>query len=199
MELLDCIKTNFKESIATKIAAADATSDAIALAAKRMVSCLLEGNKFLSCGNGGSSCDAQHFASEMLNRFECERPSLPAVALTADMATITAIANDYSYEDVFAKQIKGLGQEGDCLIAFTTSGNSANLIKAVQAAHSRKLTVIAITGREGGKLRAHLDASDIEICIPCDKTARIQECHLLIIHCLCDIIDKQLFQSEAQI
>lgn len=197
MDLFDCIKHNFNESIQAKIAAADTLMDVIAEASERMVRCLLEGHKFLSCGNGGSSCDAQHFSSEMLNRFESERPSLPAMALTADMATISAIANDYDYSSVFAKQIKGLGQEGDVLVAFSTSGNSSNIIEAVKAAHSRGLDVVALTGRDGGELATVLGANDVEIRIPADSTARIQECHLLIIHCLCDIIDKQLFQNEA--
>jgi phosphoheptose isomerase len=197
MDLFDCIKHNFNESIQTKIESADTLMDVIAEASERMVQCLLDGHKFLSCGNGGSSCDAQHFASEMLNRFESERPSLPAIALTADMATITAIANDYDYSQVFSKQIKALGNTGDVLIAISTSGNSQNIIQAIEAAHARGLDVIALTGCDGGEMATHFNPGDIEIRVPANNTARIQETHLLIIHSLCDIIDKQLFQNEV--
>lgn len=197
MDLYQRIKHNFTESIQTKITAQDSLVDVIAEAAELMVQCLLAGNKFLSCGNGGSACDALHFSGEMLNRFEAERPSLPAIALSADISTITAIGNDYSYNDIFAKQIKALGNAGDILLAITTSGNSKNILSAVEAAHNRDVHVIALTGKDGGELANHLGPNDIEIRVPSDSTARIQETHILTIHCLCDIIDKQLFQNEG--
>ena len=193
MKISDRIRQQFTESIQTKIAAADLLSDVIEQAAGVMVKALLDGHKILSCGNGGSAADAQHFSSELLNRFESERPPLPAIALTTDSSTITAIANDYQYMDIFSKQIKALGQEGDVLLAISTSGHSANILQAVRAAHDRKLTVIALTGRSGGELASLLRDADVEIRVPAESTARIQETHLLTIHCLCDLIDYQLF------
>ena len=187
------IRQIFGASIETKIAAADKLAKPIAEAAEKMVQCLLTGHKILSCGNGGSAADAQHFSSEMLNRFETERPSLPAIALTTDTSTLTAIANDYQYNQVFSKQIHALGQQGDILLAISTSGNSENILAALQAAHERGMTVIALTGRDGGMMDSQLESGDIEIRIPADVTARIQETHILVIHCLCDVIDKSLF------
>jgi D-sedoheptulose 7-phosphate isomerase len=146
----------------------------------------------LSCGNGGSAADAQHFASEMVNRFEHERPGLPAIALTTDSSTLTSIANDYAYDLVFAKQVRALGQPTDVLVAITTSGNSPSIAAAVEAAHEQDLAVVALTGREGGRLAGLLREGDVEIRVPADSTARIQEVHLLVIHCLCDLIDAQL-------
>lgn len=191
------IKQSFGLSIETKMASAEALPCAIAKAAEAMVQCLLKDGKILSCGNGGSAGDAQHFSSEMLNRFETERPSLPAIALTTDLATITAIANDYHYDQVFSKQVHALGQSGDLLLAISTSGNSASVIKAVEAAHDRDVDVIALTGRDGGVLANHLGPDDIEIRVPSDSTARIQEVHLLVIHSLCDVIDQRLFGCLA--
>ena len=150
----------------------------------------------MPCGNGGSAGDAQHFSSELLNRFERERPSLPAIALTTDTSTITSIANDYSYNEIFSKQIRALGQPGDVLLAISTSGNSANIIQAIQAAHDREMIVVALTGRDGGGMASLLLPEDVEIRVPANVTARIQEVHLLAIHCLCDLIDSQLFGSE---
>ena len=147
----------------------------------------------MSCGNGGSACDALHFSGEMLNRFKHERPSLPAIALTADVSTLTSIANDYSYNDIFAKQIRALGQPGDILLAISTSGNSVNILNALKAAHDRDVIVVALTGNDGGKIAELLRENDVEIRVPATDTARIQETHLLIIHCICDIVDYQLF------
>lgn len=161
-----------------------------------MVECLRAGHKILSCGNGGSAGDAQHFSSEMINRFEMERPPLPAIALTTESSTLTAIANDYSYDDVFAKQIKALGQAGDILLAISTSGNSTNVVRAIDAAQDRGMTVVALTGGDGGEIALLLAAKDIEVRVPSARTARIQEVHLLLIHCLCDVIDKSLFPPE---
>jgi len=151
--------------------------------------------KILSCGNGGSAGDAQHFSSELLNRFERERPGLPAVALTTDSSTLTSIANDYAYEDIFAKQIRALGRGGDVLLAISTSGNSENVNRAIAAAHERSMQVVALSGRDGGQMAEILSAGDVEIRVPAERTARIQEVHLVVIHCLCDLIDESLFGS----
>lgn len=191
--IIERIKDNFTDSIQTKIHSADSIINIIAEASEEIVQALLEGHKILSCGNGGSACDALHFSSEMLNRFKEERPGLPAIALTADMPTITAIANDYHFSDIFAKQVRAIGHAGDVLLAITTSGNSINIINAVKAAHDKDMVVVALTGNDGGKLVDFLQAKDIEIRVPAQETARIQETHLLIIHCICDIIDFRLF------
>jgi phosphoheptose isomerase len=191
--LLDRIKHNFSESIQTKINAADTITESIAAASERVVQCLLDGHKIMSCGNGGSACDAMHFSGEMLNRFKHERPSLPAIALTADISTITSIANDYSYHEIFAKQLRALAQPGDLLLAISTSGNSPNILNTIKAAHDRNINVIALTGCDGGKIAELLKEGDFEIRVPATETARIQETHLLIIHCICDVIDYQLF------
>ena len=191
--IIERIKDNFTDSIQTKIHSADSIINIIAEASEEIVQALLEGHKILSCGNGGSACDALHFSSEMLNRFKQERPGLPAIALTADMATITSIGNDYHFSDIFAKQVRALGQAGDVLLAITTSGNSNNIINAVKAAHDKDMVVVALTGNDGGKLVDFLQSKDIEIRVPAQETARIQETHLLIIHCICDIIDYRLF------
>jgi len=157
---------------------------------------LLNDGKILSCGNGGSAGDAQHFSSELLNRFERERPGLPAMALTTDSSTLTAIANDYSYSEVFSKQVTALGQTGDVLLVISTSGNSANVTAAIKAGHDRQMSIVALTGRDGGEMAKLITKDDIEIRIPSHSTARIQEVHLLVIHCLCDLIDNQLFGGE---
>ncbi|HEU5281650.1 MAG TPA: phosphoheptose isomerase [Gammaproteobacteria bacterium] len=191
--LIERIRHNFTESIQTKITTADSILNIIAEASEEIVQALLEGHKVLACGNGGSACDALHFSSEMLNRFKQERPSLPAIALTADTATLTSIGNDYHFSEVFAKQVRALGQEGDVLLAITTSGNSTNVINAIKAAHDKNMTVVALTGYDGGKLVEYLREKDIEIRVPAYETARVQETHLLIIHCICDIIDYRLF------
>lgn len=191
--MINRIKQHFANSIQTKIDGADLLPESIAQAATKMVECLLAGHKILSCGNGGSACDALHFSSEMLNRYQEERPSLPAIALTADTATITAIGNDYHYQDIFAKQIRGLGQAGDILLAITTSGNSSNVTQAIKAARDRNMVTIAMTGKNGGEVATVLGCDDVEIRVPSQVTARIQETHLLVIHCLCDLIDMKLF------
>lgn len=190
------IQKFFRDSIETKRQAMEVLIPHIDLASQVMVAALLNEGKILTCGNGGSAGDAQHFSSELLNRFERERPSLPALALTTDTSTLTSIANDYSYNEVFSKQIRALGQPGDILLAISTSGNSANVIQAIQAAHDREMTVVALTGRDGGGMASLLLPEDVEIRVPAKVTARIQEVHLLVIHCLCDQIDQQLFGSE---
>lgn len=191
--MLDNIKKSFTESIQTKIAAAEALPEPIEKAAQMMIDALIRGNKILSCGNGGSAGDAQHFSSELLNRYERNRPSLPAMALTTDTSTITSIANDFSYDEIFSKQIKGLGQAGDILLAISTSGNSANVINAMQAALAKDMTIVALTGKDGGEMVGFIGENDVEIRVPSSSTARIQEVHLLVIHNLCESIDNALF------
>ena len=187
------IRNHFLDSIETKRNALEELIIPIKHAANCISDSLLNEGKILSCGNGGSAGDAQHFSAELLNRFEIERPGLPAVALTTDSSTLTAIANDYEYDQIFSKQILALGTNRDVLLAISTSGNSPNIIKAVQAAHERNMQVLSLTGNKGGKLAKLLKGDDIEIRVPSDRTARIQEIHLLVIHCLCDIIDAILF------
>lgn len=197
MPLADRIQQQFTDSAATKLAALAAMAAPIEAATRRMVASLKAGGKVMACGNGGSAADSQHFAAELLNRFEKERPPLAAIALTTDTSTLTSIANDYRYEDVFAKQVQALGKAGDVLLAISTSGNSPNVIEAIHAAHARGVTVVALTGKMGGKIAALLGADDIHLCVPADRTARIQEVHLVTIHCLCDGIDA-LILGETQ-
>ena len=179
-----------------KAKAGEVLPTVIEAAGQAMVECLLNGGKILTCGNGGSAGDAQHFSSELLNRFEMERPALPAIALTTDSSTLTSIANDYSYNEIFSKQVRALGSSGDILLAISTSGNSANVIQAIQAAHDREMRVVAMTGKEGGEMVNLYGPNDIEIRVPATSTARIQEVHLLVIHSLCDYIDQQLFGGQ---
>ncbi len=193
MDLQKRIAQLFESSIATKQYALEFVAPGISNASIISVQGLLDGNKILCCGNGGSAADSQHFAAELLNRFEIERPGLPALALTTDSSTITAIANDYSFDEIFSKQISALGKAGDLLLAISTSGNSNNVMKAIEAAHEREMKIIALTGRDGGGIAKLLKNSDVEIRVPAESTARIQEVHILILHCLCDLIDIQLF------
>lgn len=190
----DRVLSQFRESILVK-QESEHLAPLIARAASRMSQCLLNDGKIMSCGNGGSAADAQHFSSELLNRFERERPGLPAMALTTDSSTLTSIANDYAYEEVFAKQVRALGQAGDILLAISTSGNSENVRRAIQAAHERGLSIVAMTGQDGGRIAGVLTQADIELRIPAERTCRIQEVHLLIIHCLCDLIDEEILGS----
>lgn len=189
MPLLQRIQQQFHDSVQAKQQALDAMAGPIERAVRLMTQCLQSGGKVMACGNGGSAADSQHFAAELLNRFEKERPPLAAIALTTDTSTLTSIANDYRYEDVFAKQIQALGKKGDILLAISTSGNSPNVIEAIHVAHAHGVRVIALTGRNGGKINALLTPDDIHLCVPVERTARIQEVHLLTIHCLCDGID----------
>ncbi|MCX7122805.1 MAG: phosphoheptose isomerase [Gammaproteobacteria bacterium] len=193
MHSISIIEQQFRDSIATKEAGLKSLPYSIEKAANIMISALIDNKKILCCGNGGSAGDAQHFSSELLNRYERERPSLPAIALPADSSTITAIANDYHYNEIFSKQIKALGQSGDILLAISTSGNSGNVLEAIKAAHERGMKVVALGGKDGGKMAPLLNEQDVEIRVPSDKTNRIQETHLLVIHCLCDLIDRGLF------
>jgi len=189
MDLISRIGENFSESAHLKLQVMDALARPLAAAAERMVQCLNQDGKILACGNGGSAADAQHFSSELLNRFEKERPALAAIALTTDTSTLTAIANDYDYEQVFSRQLRALGGAKDLLVAISTSGNSRNIVAAIEAAHECQMGVVALTGRDGGKIAEILRPLDIHICVPASSTARIQEVHLLSLHCLCDAID----------
>ena len=191
--MLERIKACFTESIQTQIAAAEALPDALQTAALILSQALLNGNKIVCCGNSGSAANAQTFSSLLLNRSEKERPGLPAFALSTDTSTLTSIANDSSYDEIFSKQVRALGQAGDVLLALSTSGNSRNVIKAMEAAVSRDMKIVAFTGRDGGEMAGLLSETDVEIRVPSDRAARMQEVHLLAIHCLCDLIDHLLF------
>lgn len=196
MDLISRISENFSESAHLKLQCMDALAEPIASAIECMVRCLKSDGKILSCGNGGSAADAQHFSAELLNRFEKERPGLAGMALTTDTSTLTAIANDYDYEQVFSKQIRALGHGQDVLLAISTSGNSRNVVAAIKAAHECGMTVVALTGRGGGAMAEALGPDDVHICVPASNTARIQEVHLLTLHCLCDGIDCLLLGAD---
>lgn len=195
--MIDRIIGHFNESARLKLDVADLLAPAIANAAELVLQCILRDGKVLSCGNGGSAADAQHFSSKMMSRFEHERPGLPAIALTTDTSTLTSIANDLAFEQVFARQISALGLPGDVLLAISTSGSSPNILAAAEAARDRDMTVIALTGHDGGKLAEQLSDRDVLICVPADSAARIQEIHLLAIHCLCDAVDSALLGVET--
>ena len=190
------IQQQFFDSADLKYQSAEALAKPIAEAAGALIGCITAGGKVLVCGNGGSASDAQHFAAEFVGRFERERPGLAAIALTTDTSILTAVGNDYDFSQVFAKQVQALGAPGDVLIAISTSGNSANVLAAVDAARAKDMTVIALTGRGGGKLREKLNDTDVHVCVPHDRTARIQEVHLLVVHCLCDAVDLQLLGEQ---
>jgi len=190
---LSRIETIFTNSIAVKQKTFDSIAEQIALAGNKIVQSLLNEGKIMACGNGGSAADSQHFTSELINRFEAERPALPAIALTTDTSAITSIANDYQYDDIFSRQIHALGREPDILLAISTSGQRNSIVQAIEAAHERDMSVIALTGKDGGLVASSLSDDDIELRVPSDQTARIQESHITIIHALCDLIDHQLF------
>lgn len=194
--MLESIRDNFKESIQIQIAAAEALPDAITHASQALVSSLLNGHKILCCGNGGSAANAQQFVSSLVHQLETQRPSFPAMALTSDPATLTAIANDESYSEIFAKQVRAFAQADDVLIAISPTGNCQNVIKAVEAAVTRNMNIIALTGQDGGELAGLLSESDVEIRIPSQRIPRINEVHLLTLHCLCDLIEQVIFPSH---
>ena len=196
MDLIARISNNFQDSAQTKLDAMELMAAPISDAVQTMVACLVNDGKILACGNGGSAADAQHFAAELVGRFEAERQELAAIALTTDSSILTAVANDYSYNVIFAKQVRALGRPGDVLLAISTSGNSGNVIEAIKAAHENDMTIIALTGKGGGRIGEMLREGDVHLCVPAERTARIQETHLLTIHCLCDGIDCLLLGVE---
>lgn len=190
------IEQHFIDSADLKYQAAQVLSKPIAAAVQAVLACVTNGGKVLACGNGGSAADAQHFAAEFVGRFERERPELGAIALTTDSSILTAIANDYDFNAVFSRQVRALGQPGDVLLAISTSGNSANVLAAIEAAHEREMVVVGLSGRNGGKMAGALRDTDVHICVPHDRTARIQEVHLLVLHCICDAVDHQLLGEQ---
>ncbi len=197
MNLVECVSAQINSSINTKLAVLANLPEIIAEAGQLLSIAIAKNHKILCCGNGGSAADAQHFAAELLGRYVMERPSLPAIALTTDTSTLTAVGNDYGYEHVFSRQVYGLGQPGDVLIAISTSGNSPNVIAAINAARQRNMSVIALTGKGGGKMSAHLQANELHVCVPSDITSHIQEAHIMILHCWCEIIDLQFMQAST--
>lgn len=196
MDLIQRMQGHFAESMTAKQVAMESLSPLMAVAAERMVQALVSDGKMLLCGNGGSAADAQHFAAEMVGRFERERPGLAAIALTTDTSALTAISNDYDYDLIFSKQVHALGRAGDILVAISTSGNSANVVAAIHAAHDRGMNVIALTGKDGGQIGEMLSGDDIHLCVPVKRTCRIQEVHITIIHALCDAVDFMLLGGE---
>jgi D-sedoheptulose 7-phosphate isomerase len=196
MTLTTRIGKHFDDSAQVKLQSKKVLAQPIADAAQAMVACLMNDGKILACGNGGSAADSQHFAAELVNRFEVERPGLAAIALTTDSSVLTSIANDYDYVQIFSKQVRAIGMDGDVLLAISTSGNSPNVIEAIHAAHERNMPVVALTGRDGGKIASLLKATDFHICVPTKSTARIQEVHLLALHCMCDLIDHIILGGE---
>lgn len=190
------IQQHFIESADLKYKAAQSLSEPIAAAVQAILASLTGGGKVLACGNGGSAADAQHFSAEFVGRFERERPELAAIALTTDTSIITAVGNDYSYDAIFSRQVRALGQPGDVLIAITTSGNSGNVLAAIEAAHARDMVVVGLSGRNGGKMAKALRDTDVHICVPHERTARIQEVHILALHCICDAVDAQLLGDQ---
>ncbi len=190
------IRAHFADSAKLKQEAAEALAPAIARAGSLMTECLFADGKILACGNGGSASDAQHFSAELVGRFERERPELPAISLVTDTSLLTAVANDYAFEQVFAKQVRAFGAKGDILLAISTSGNSPNIVTAIVAAHEREMRVVALTGKGGGRAGELLVPEDVHVCVPHARTMRIQEVHLLIIHCLCDAIDATLLGDD---
>ncbi|GHT82633.1 phosphoheptose isomerase [Betaproteobacteria bacterium] len=196
MDLIARITRQFEDSAQTKLAAIEWLATPVAEAVEAMAATLINNGKILACGNGGSAADAQHFAAELVNRFELERPPLSAIALTTDSSILTSIGNDYDFEQIFSRQVLALGQPDDILLAISTSGNSANVIAAISTAHAHGLRVVALTGKGGGQIAGLLSERDVHLCVPAERTARIQEVHLLILHCLCDGIDSLLLGVE---
>ena len=196
MDLIARVARHFEDSAQTKLNAVEAMAAPVAGAIETLTACLINGGKILACGNGGSAADAQHFAAELVGRFEIERQELAAIALTTDTSILTAVGNDYSFNQIFARQVRALGHAGDVLLAISTSGNSGNVIEAIRSAHEAAMPVVALTGRGGGQVGEMLRDDDIHLCVPADRTARIQETHLLVIHCLCDGIDALLLGVE---
>ena len=195
MNIKQLIEQNFTESLAAKQKATDTIQPSVEKAINILTTAFKAGNKILICGNGGSAADSQHFAAEFTGRYEMERTPLPAIALTTDTSALTAIGNDYSFDVVFSKQVEALGTAGDVLLGISTSGNSGNVIKAMEVAHAKGMKIIALTGKDGGKIDNLLKAEDVNICVPVNRTARIQEVHLLVLHTICDAVDNVLFKG----
>ena len=193
MDIQSRVIRHFQDSIETKQRVLTALAPAIAEASHVMVECLKNGGKILTCGNGGSAGDSQHFAAELIGRFEREREELAAIALTTDTSILTAVANDYSFDAIFSKQVRGLGKSGDVLFAISTSGNSKNVVAAIEAAHLKGMHVVGMTGRNGGKIAGLMATGDVLLNVDSQVTTRIQEVHLLTLHCLCDAIDNLMF------
>lgn len=192
MDLIARVSQHFEDSARTKLESVELLAAPLAAAIEIMTHTLINDGKILACGNGGSAADAQHFAAELVGRFEVERQELAAIALTTDSSILTAVGNDYAFNQIFSRQVRALGRPGDALLAISTSGNSGNVIEAIRAAHDQDMKVIAFTGRDGGQIGSLLRDDDIHLCVPAQRTARIQEVHLLMIHCLCDGIDSLL-------
>jgi D-sedoheptulose 7-phosphate isomerase len=192
------IQNHFIESADLKYQAAQVLTAPITAAVQALMTCVTSAGKVLACGNGGSAADAQHFSAEFVGRFERERPELCAIALTTDTSILTAVGNDYGFDHIFSRQVRALGAPGDVLIAISTSGNSPNVLAAIEAAHQREMVVIGLSGRGGGKMNQALKDTDIHICVPHERTARIQEVHLLVLHCLCDAVDVQLLGEQEK-
>jgi D-sedoheptulose 7-phosphate isomerase len=190
------IQQHFIDSADLKYQAAAVLSKPIAAAVQAVIASVTSGGKVLACGNGGSAADAQHFSAEFIGRFERERPELAAIALTTDSSILTAIGNDYDFSVIFSRQVRALGQPGDVLLAISTSGNSANVLAAIEAAHEREMVVIGLSGRGGGKMNQALRDTDVHVCVPHERTARVQEVHLLTLHCICDAVDAQLLGDQ---
>jgi D-sedoheptulose 7-phosphate isomerase len=189
MDLTAHLRRHFEEGIELRTRMAETMPAEIARAGEAIAAAVKAGRKVLSCGNGGSAADSQHFAAEMVGRFERERPGMPAISLTVDTSALTAIANDYDFDRVFSKQVEALGQPGDVLLAISTSGNSRNVIEAMKAAQAKGLTVIALTGRDGGAMGGMLRGGDFHLNVAHPRTMRVQEIHLLVVHCLCEVVD----------
>ena len=187
------ITRHFHDSVATKQRVVAALTPQIVAASHAMVDCLKKGGKILACGNGGSAGDSQHFAAELVGRFEREREELAAIALTTDSSILTAVANDYSFDEIFSKQVRALGKPGDILFGISTSGNSKNVVAAIEAAHAKGMHIVGMTGRDGGKIASLMQTGDVLLNVESPVTARIQEVHLLMLHCLCDAIDNLMF------
>lgn len=190
------IQQNFTESADLKYQSAQILSKPIAAAVQAILACVVGGGKVLACGNGGSAADAQHFSAEFVGRYERERPELAAIALTTDTSIITAVGNDYDFSSIFSRQVRALGSPGDVLLAISTSGNSANVLAAIEVAHAREMVVVGLSGRGGGKMSQVLRDTDVHVCVPHERTARIQEVHLLVLHCICDAVDAQLLGEQ---
>ena len=195
MSIKELIKQNFDESIAAKQKAAEFIQPSVEKAINILTTAFKAGNKILICGNGGSAADSQHFAAEFTGRYEMERTPLPAIALTTDTSALTAIGNDYSFDVIFSKQVEALGSSGDILLGISTSGNSSNVIKAIEVAHNKGMKIITLTGKDGGKIAKLLKDTDVNVCVPVNRTARIQEVHLLVLHTICDAVDNILFKG----